>query len=150
MMFLSLALLFCCCMVMGQDVFYLRATPFANCSVSRARVVLAIPLGTCLNNHDFSIVPCSKLLACLPGQFGAVMPYSALVNCTQAPSMHLSINSAISDDNELQIKVYPLVRSCSDIPLPLSFSKGACASKFAVSSACGLAGATVDWPDFKK
>ena len=106
---------------------------------------LAIPLDVCLNNHDFASVDCTVLHNCI-NKFGSgsVFPYESLVNCTGAESMYLSVSPTYSD-NKIHAKVYPISKTCFGIPIPKSFSKGDCASAFAVSSNCGFAGAAISW-----
>jgi hypothetical protein len=104
-------------------------------------------MGSCLNNRNFADVECGKLHACLAQvPPGGVLDYEALVQCTGAPSLPLSVRTEVDPDTgRLRAFVYPFSRSCSDIPLVLHFDKKQCASIFAVSKKCGIAGAAVDW-----
>lgn len=112
---------------------------------------LTIPLGQCLNNHDFNSADCNVLDKCLhvtlPKQFPSLtFPYEALVACTGAPKMHLSVNPSFDASvNKLAAKIYPLVEACEDLPLTLHYSAGECASKFAVSKKCNVGGSSVSW-----
>ncbi len=124
----------------------LRSSEAKNCSADE-RFALTIPMGVCLNNHDFSKASCDKLEACLLRvPKGGTMAYKDLVQCTGAPSMALSVRTEVdATTGRLRAFVYPLSRSCSGLPVVLHFGKKQCASLFAVSKKCGIAGAAVDW-----
>ncbi len=124
----------------------LRSMTDKACS-GKPRFSLSIPTGTCLNNHDFNKVECSRLQACLARvPQGGVLPYEELVQCTGAPSMRLSVRQEVDPSTgRLRALIYPLSRSCSGLPIVLHFAKQQCASLFAVSKSCGIAGSALDW-----
>jgi hypothetical protein len=124
----------------------LRSSSAKDCS-TESDFALTIPMGKCLNNHDFSKVACDKLQACLLRvPKGGLLPYEDLVQCSGAPSMPLSVFQEVdATTGRLRALVYPLSRTCSDIPIVMHFAKQQCASLFAVSKQCGIAGAAVDW-----
>ena len=110
---------------------------------------LSIPMGQCLNNHDFTVPTCPVLLNCittLTRSVGPVFPYESLVNCSQAPPMLLSvIPSYDTSAGQLKITLYALSQECWGVPVPMHFTWGECASVFALSGKCGIAGASVTW-----
>lgn len=130
---------------------YLILSSYTNSDCDASSVLpynVSVQLDQCLNNHDFNKVPCDNLTTCLDSlsSGGQTIAYEDLVNCTGAPSMLLSVFQTYdSSSNELAVKVYPLSRACGDIPLPLHYQYGACASTFALSKSCGISGASVSW-----
>jgi hypothetical protein len=101
----------------------------------------------CLNNHDFGSVPCSLLRSCL-STLGArgTFPYESLVTCTGAKAMPLSVFPTYdSKGRQLLVKPYLISQTCWGLSIPLHFSRNECASTFAVSSACNIAGASLGW-----
>ena len=131
---------------------YLILSSYSDASCDPATMLpfnLTVPLGSCLNNHDFDKAPCEVLQGCvtnLTAVYGPTVPYEAMVNCTAAPSMHLSVLPTYdAAASELEVKVYAISKACWGLGLPLHFASGACASTFAVSKHCGVSGASVSW-----
>jgi hypothetical protein len=119
------------------------------CNGAQEPYNVTVPLGICLNNHDFDAVDCTLLTKCLtsslPSRYGSkTFPYVALVNCSRAPAMSLSVLNSVSG-NTLTAKIYPLQKTCGAIGLPLHYSYGECASTFALAKHCGIAGASLTW-----
>ena len=110
---------------------------------------VSVPLGECLNNHDFSKPTCETMSNCigeLTGTYGSTFPYEALVNCSGAPSMSLSVFPEWdSEAFNVEVKIYFISKACWGIPIPMHFTAGQCASQFALSGPCGMAGSSVSW-----
>jgi hypothetical protein len=110
---------------------------------------ITIPLGECLNNHDFDKVSCGRLQGCLAtlSRPSPYIAYAALVNCTAAPAMDLSVRGALIDGGAgLRLHVYPLQKTCKYLGVPMTFhEKNKCASTFALSKHCGIAGSSISW-----
>lgn len=148
---LALVVLSCVLMAAAAPKFLvLSSYKDAKCDPrTRVPLNLTIPLGECLNNHAFDKVSCSILTQCitqLHNDVGPQVPYEALVNCTAAPSMRLSVTPTYdAARDQLKATVYALSRTCFSIPIGLHYDAGECASTFALSKGCGVAGASVAW-----
>jgi hypothetical protein len=105
-------------------------------------------LGECLNNVDFAKVPCDLLDSCIEAGMrryrSPTFPYKFLKECTGAKPLPLSVRPSVKN-GKLRAHIYPVSKTCWGIPLPLSFESGQCASTFAVSSKCGIAGSSIKW-----
>lgn len=110
---------------------------------------VSVPLGSCLNNHDFNKPSCETMSNCigqLTDMYGSTFPYESLVNCSGPPSMSLSVFPEWDAEAfNLEVKVYFISKACWGIPIPMHFTAGQCASQFALSGACGMAGSSVAW-----
>lgn len=128
---------------------------FANsdCSGNNFPLNITIPLGSCLNNHQFDDVECDTLNQCFSAlrvNCSAYGPcyasYQSLVDCTGAPAMHLSVYQTVDEiTQKLVAKVYALQEQCTALPITLRFGRGECASAFAISKSCGISGSALNW-----
>lgn len=144
LMLLAVVAVASCSSAVGTD-FYLRSMSLDTCNSTRALAVVKIALGVCLNNHDFSRVPCPLFQKCLGN---STVRYEDLVKCTGAPSMALSIYAKYdSDDDEVSVHIFPISRTCFGIPIPLSYKRYECvSSRFALNPPCGHRGAEMVTP----
>ena len=147
--FVALALTAAASVLSAPTELLLTSYVASECNEHPLNFNVSVPLGTCLNNHDFNKVACGTLNGCIGNltmQYGATIPYEGLVNCTGASAMPLSVMPTFDEaTNQLQVKLYVISHACWGIPVTLHFSRGQCASQFAISSSCGIAGSSVAW-----
>lgn len=150
LLLLTIAMLLVGRPICGQTVLVLSSYSTSDCNpINLLPFNLTVPLGTCLNNHDFDAVNCTLLSGCiskLSSQGRGFIPYDALVNCTNAQPMYLSVRPVFSPvTNELHVDLYVISEQCNMIPVPLNFKYGECASAFSISKSCNISGSSVSW-----
>ena len=109
-----------------------------DCGGNTTAANVTIATDTCLNNHDFSKVSCSILESCLNSV--PTMSYEQLVECSGAPSMHLSVILTAFTDGAIKVHAYAGSKTCHGLSAPIPEEVGSCSTFFAFNKDCYASG----------